>query len=371
MFDLNFIKDICYNYKFNIDNYIGCKAISKGHINTTYTLYFDHNNIVKRYLLQQINTDVFIFPYKVMNNIEIVTQHIKKNYKKRMDYKRKVLRIVKTKDRLNYFKTNDGKIYRIYHYIENATTYDTCSNKKIFNEAGRTIGEFLNHLSTLKPNCLYESIKDFHNTPKRYSDFLKAMELCDDDKKSVCKKEIMFLVDNCDIAFDMQRKIDDKIIPKRITHNDTKLNNIMFEYGTNKGLCLVDLDTVMEGCLCFDYGDFIRSACNLQKEDVEDASTIVFQKDLCIEFTKGFLAKMKDISLQEVKNLINGALTMTYECGMRFLTDYLLGNKYFKVDYESQNLARCRTQIEMCKQIIYSKKELEEKIIELYMKKDY
>lgn len=364
--DSLFLSELCKHYNFNINNYIGYKAISKGHINTTYTLYFDYKNHVKRYLLQEINNNVFTDPKKLMDNISGVCEHLKQKAKKK---KNKILRIYKTKDKKNYITLSDGSIYRVYHYVENAITFDFTNNKKIFYEAGKIIGLFSEKLSDYDTNKLYETIKDFHNTEKRYDCFIKTLESADKNLKKECKDEINFFIENKSFAHLFNRLIKNKDIPLRVTHNDTKLNNLMFEYGSNKGLCLVDLDTIMQGTICFDYGDFVRSACNPTFEDEKDLSTVVFQKELCIEFSKGFIEKMNNLTLIEAKNLINGAIVMCYECGMRFLTDYLSNNQYFKIDYPKQNLYRCKTQIHLCKQIIENKKELDKIILSLYNKK--
>ena len=364
--DKSFLQEICKHYNLNINNYIGYKAISKGHINTTYTLYFDCKNHVKRYLLQEINTFVFKDSKKLMDNIAFVCDHYKNKYKSKM---KKILRIYKTKDKKNFVTLSDGSVYRIYHYVENAITFDTSNNKKIFYEAGKIIGEFSENLSDFDANKLSETIKDFHNTSKRYKDLIYAINKANKDILSTCFDEINFFINNKYISELFDNLIDNKLIPLRVTHNDTKLNNLMFEYGSNKGICLVDLDTVMKGCVCFDFGDFIRSACNPSLEDEHDLNKVIFQKDLCLEFSKGFLEKAKSINIYEVNNLINGAIVMSYECGMRFLTDYLSNNVYFKASYPQENLYRCKTQIHLCKQIINNKNELDKQIIDLYRKK--
>lgn len=368
-FNSLFFLQLCQKYNFDFNNFIGYKALSKGHINTTYTLYFDNKNHVKRYLLQEINTNVFKNPTKLMENINKISEHYKKKLKKVKNYKNKVLRVVKTKDNRHVFITENNRIYRIYHYIENAVNYDISDNKKIFYESGKIIGEFSNYLSDFPIDTLYESIPDFHNCIKRYSQFENAYDNSDKNIKNTCEDEIMFFKNNKYLPFSMQEKINNNEFKQRVTHNDTKLNNLMFQHGTNKGLCVVDLDTVMKGCLCYDFGDFIRSACNLKGEDEKDIHSIIFQKELCLKFAEGFIEKMDDITEIEVKHLIDGSLTMIYECGMRFLTDYLSGNTYFKIHYPTHNLTRCKTQIEMYKQLLLLKEELDDKIYQIYQKK--
>lgn len=369
--DKQFLEEMFSYYDFNIDQYVGYRVISRGHINTTFILYFDYGNRVKRYLLQEINTSIFTNPDVLMGNIEKVTKYSRDLLKSYgvSNYKNKILRIYLTKDDKAYVKLSDGTCWRVYHYIENSVNYDISTNPSIFYEAGQVIGSFQNILANFDANNLGTILQDFHNTKKRYQKFEEALANASDEVKNSCKEEIEFYKSHNYIASIIQDLIDENKMPIRVTHNDTKLNNIMFEFGSNKGQCLVDLDTVMPGCLCFDFGDFVRSACNAGEEDAKDLSTVVFQKELCLEFSKGFIEKLShSIKEIEVKNLIIGAIDMTYECGMRFLTDYLQGNVYFKVEYPEHNLVRSRTQICMCKQLLSNQNELEEKVYKLYKK---
>lgn len=369
--DKEFLEEMFSYYDFNIDQYVGYRVISRGHINTTFILYFDYGNRVKRYLLQEINTSIFTNPDVLMGNIEKVTKFSRSLLKSYgvSNYKNKILRIYPTKDDKAYVKLSDGSCWRVYHYIENSVNYDISTNPAIFYEAGQVIGSFQNILANFEANELGTILEDFHNTAKRYQKFLRAIENASDELKATCKDEIEFYTSHSYIASIIQDLIDNNQMPLRVTHNDTKLNNIMFEFGSNKGQCLVDLDTVMPGCLCFDYGDFVRSACNAGEEDAKDLSTVIFQKNLCLEFTRGFIEKLAhSIKEVEVKHLIIGAIDMTYECGMRFLTDYLEGNVYFKVEYPEHNLVRSRTQISMCQQILACQNELDENVLTIYKK---
>lgn len=360
------LNEIFSLYSFSLKQYVGYKVISKGHINTTFVLYFDYGNKVKRFLLQEINTNVFKEPELLMKNINKVTSYALKTLKhKYKNYKNKTLRIYKSIDKQNYVTLKDNSCWRVYHYIENSVSKDSVDNEEIIYQAGKVIGEFFNTFKRFKAKNLFEVIKDFHNTPKRYDDFIKSVN--DSNLSFSCKEEINFFIDNkyiCSLITDL---LKDNKIPVRVTHNDTKLNNLMFEYKSNKGICLVDLDTIMPGSICYDYGDFIRSACNSANEDEKDLSKVLFLKERCLTFTKGFVGKVKNsITLCEINNLINGAIVMTYECGMRFLKDYLDHNIYFKTSYSNQNLIRAKTQICLCSQIIKNKEELEKEILNIY-----
>ena len=362
------LNEIFSLYSFSLKQYVGYKVISKGHINTTFVLYFDYGNKVKRFLLQEINTNVFKEPELLMKNINKVTSYALKTLKhKYKNYKNKTLRIYKSKDKQNYVTLKDNSCWRVYHYIENSISIDTVENEEIIYQSGKIIGEFFNTFKKFKAENLFEVIKDFHNTPKRYESFIKSVD--NSDLSFNCKEEIEFFINNNYICFLITDLLKDKKIPVRVTHNDTKLNNLMFEYKSNKGICLVDLDTIMPGSICYDYGDFIRSACNSAKEDEIDLSKVKFLKERCLTFTEGFVSKVKDsITLYELNNLINGAIVMTYECGMRFLKDYLDHNIYFKTSYLQQNLVRAKTQICLCKQILIQKEILEKEIINIYKK---
>lgn len=357
------------HYDFNIDNYIGNKMISKGHINTTYIIYFDYGNKVKRYLLQQINTSVFKNPQELMKNIEQVTSFAKNVLKSYgvSNYKNKFVRIYKTSTNNTYVKTSLNNYYRIYHFIEGGVSYDESKSHEILYNAGKTIGYFQNLLAHFDVNNLYETIPFFHDTTYRYQTFLKKLSKANKSLIESAINEISFFNDNKYIANIIMDLINKKQMPLKVTHNDTKLNNIMFDYQTNDGLCLVDLDTIMPGCICFDFGDLIRSSCNLGKEDSTNLDDVIFNIDGFISVAKGYLESVvTTISQIELYNLTNGAIIMSYECGLRFLTDYLDGNHYFKVNYPTHNLIRCKTQIKMCKQIIANKNNLDKKIMDIY-----
>ena len=362
----NILSEIFNLYSFSLNQYVGHKVISKGHINTTFVLYFDYGNKVKRFLLQEINTAVFKEPEKLMKNISKVTTFaLKKLKNKTKKYKNKTLRIYKNKNKETFVKLSDNSYWRVYHYIENSVSIDKTNDNLLMYEAGKVIGNFYNIYNNYDSRKIYEVINDFHNTPKRYKSFIDST--INNPLYKTCENEINFIINNKYISYLIQKLIDSKKMPIRVSHNDTKLNNIMFEYKSNKGICLVDLDTIMPGCICFDFGDFIRSACNSSFEDEEDLSKVNFMIDQFTSFSNGFIEKTKGFITEiEINNLVNGAIVMTYECGMRFLTDYLNNNIYFKISYENQNLIRAKTQLHLCNQMICNKEKLENIIKTLY-----
>lgn len=363
------IKEIFERYGFDIDKYIGMRGISVGHINTTYTLYFDFGSKVKRYLLQEINVNVFKNPEELMENIDKVTTYAG-NLLKSFDVPNrhnKILRIFKTIDGSSFIKTSDDRYFRVYHFTEGGISYNNSKDSEIFMSAGKVIAFFQNMLANFPIDELHETIKDFHNTPKRLERFKEVLNSTSDELKKSCLKEINFFLDNEKIAYSIEPLLESKEMPLRVIHNDTKINNIIFDADTKEGLCLVDLDTVMPGSTCYDFGDFVRCSCNMGEEDSKDLNEVTFNKELFISFAKGYIKGLSgNIKEIELKNLVQGAILMAFELGMRFLTDYLEGNVYFKVKYKEHNLIRCRTQIKMIEQISSIKDELDQEIINIY-----
>ena len=363
------LREIFDAYGFDDSQYVGKKAISVGHINTSYKLYFDYGDRVKRYIIQEINTNVFKNPDELMENIQRVSDY-SKNLLSSFgvpNYKSKVLRLFKTIDGKTYIKTAKGKYFRVYHFIEGGVNLNTSTEPSVFEAGGKAIGFFQNMLANFPIETLHETIKDFHNTPKRYNVFLNSVEKANQKLKNGVKDEIDFFINNNYIKDYIQPLLDNGTMPTRVTHNDTKLNNIMFNTKLTEGLALIDLDTVMPGSICYDFGDFVRSACNTGEEDSQNLDDVSFNEDLFMAFTRGYLKAIKaSITKIELDNLLNGAILMTYECGMRFLTDYLDGNVYFKVEYPEHNLVRCKTQIKMVTEMLQKKERLEKQINELF-----
>lgn len=361
--------EIFNSYGFNMEQYVGMRNISIGHINTTNILYFDQGEKVKRYLLQKININVFKNPDELMENIENVSIYGKRLLKSfEVDnYKNKIIRIFLTKNRKTFMKTSSNNYYRIYHYVEGSISFDVTTDPELLENAGKAIGFFQNLLASFPIEKLYETIPHFHDTPYRLNHFKDVVKEANPNIVSTCEKEIEFVINHEDIAYFIQPLIDKKEMPLKVTHNDTKINNIMFDYATKKPLCLVDLDTIMPGSICYDFGDFVRSACNLGQEDEQDLNKVIFSEELFSYFAKGYLYSVaSSIENIELDNLVKGAILMTYECGMRFLTDYLEGNVYFKVNYPTHNLIRARTQFHLVKQMLAKQQELENEIKEIY-----
>ncbi len=338
-----------FNFKGNLDTII---ENNQGNINKTYILTYIDKSKTNKYLLQKINSNVFKNPYLVMKNIELITNHITNKLKKMKDTTHKTLTIIKTKNNENlYTYTNDDgekEYYRAYNFIENCISYDSfndCKNAKILAyQVGKSFGFFQKLVSDFPITLLDETIKDFHNTPKRFNDLLESIENNTTKRAFKCEKEIVMLISKLKECSIIMNNLG-KSIPIRVTHNDTKLNNILMDKETNEGIAIIDLDTVMPGSILFDLGDGIRSACSNALEDEKDKNKIFFNEELIKEYLKGFLEETYDILTNDEINYMGLSIKIiTYEQTIRFLTDYINGDTYFKIRYKEHNRDRFKNQ---------------------------
>lgn len=319
-----------------------------GHINDTFLVTLEDHT---RYILQKINTTIFQNADELMENIVAVTSYLKKIIISRGgDPKRETLSIIPTVDDKYYFKDQAGGCYRIYTFVEDAVSYDAVRNPEDFYQSALAFGRFQSLLAEYPAETLHETIPDFHNTPKRFETFLAAVR---DDKLGrvkYAKDEIRFVMEreaDVHVLWDLQQA---GRLPLRVTHNDTKLNNIMIDKETHEGICVIDLDTVMPGLAVNDFGDSIRFGANTAEEDEKDIRLVSLDLNLYGIYVRGFLAGCdKSLTDEERKMLPMGAKIMTLECGIRFLTDYLVGDTYFKIHRKGHNLDRSRTQFALVK----------------------
>lgn len=328
---------------------ISIKPIGAGHINKTYVVETTRD----KYTLQLINTTVFTNPVALMENIYNVTEFLKKKIAARGgDIRRETLSVVKTKDNKLFYVDSDNCYWRSYLYIDDVTTYQQPKNLQVVRDSGYAFGDFLNMLSDYDMNTLHETIKDFHNTVKRFRDFEMSVKRDVAGRVSNVTDEINFLYQrkaDCGIILE---NIKSGKIPLRVTHNDTKLNNLLFDNATDKPICILDLDTVMPGSILYDYGDALRISSSSAEEDEENLDKVHFVTDNFIYFTKGFLSAVKNsINAVELSLLPFSIKLITMEIGMRFLTDYLNNDIYFAVHKENHNLIRARTQFKLVKEM--------------------
>lgn len=352
-----YLKEVATHFQIEGD-VLDVSLYGSGHINVTYLLV----TTKKRYILQKINSNLFNEVDKLMNNILLVTDHLKTKSNDRV-----VLTLVKSNDGKAFFEINN-EFYRVYDFIEHSVCLQIPENTDQFYESAILFGEFTNMLMDFDATLLYEILPNFHNTKIRYQNFLNSLEKNEANRKDLVLEEINFILSRNDIVSKIVDLIENKEMPLRVTHNDTKLNNALLHEDTLKGLAVIDLDTVMPGSICYDFGDSIRFGCNSSYEDESDLSKVFFRFDMFEAYVVGYLTAMKDIiSEVELNHLVDGAILMTFECGMRFLTDYLDGDKYFKVTKENHNLLRCRTQFKLVSDMEANKEKMQE-IVKKYAK---
>lgn len=316
-----------------------------GHINDTYLVTTKDSG--KRYILQRMNTSIFTKPEEVMENIVGVTSFLEKKIGELGgDPKRETLQVMRTAAGQSLFCTEEREYYRMYHFIEDAVSYDKVENAQVFYECAAAFGRFQYLLADYPAASLHETIPDFHNTPKRYADLEKAAAEDRAGRKAQVTKELEFIAQRKSGLSGLQDAFARGEIPLRVTHNDTKLNNIMMDPDTGKSICIIDLDTVMPGFSLYDFGDAVRYGASTAAEDEEDLSKVSLDLELYHLYRKGYLEGSNgSLTEREVELLPMGAKLMTLECGIRFLEDYLNGDTYFKIHRKEHNLIRCRTQL--------------------------
>lgn len=338
-----------------------------GHINATYCLSFDTPKGVRRYILQRMNKKVFVNPVELMENVSGVTEWLKKKIiAAGGDPERETLNLVYTKEGKPYYVDSEGEYWRVYLFVEGTVSYDLVEKPEDFYESGVSFGRFQGMLAGYPAHTLHESIKDFHNTVKRFGDFKKAVEADVCGRAAGVQEEIRFVMEREEFVHTLCDLEAQGKIPVRVTHNDTKLNNILIDKETRKGICVIDLDTVMPGLAVNDFGDSIRFGASTAEEDEKDLSKVSCDLELYELYTKGFIegcgGALTDV---ELDNLPTGAIMMTLECGMRFLADYLEGDCYFKIHREGHNLDRSRTQFKLVKDMEEKLEQMKE-IVDKY-----
>ena len=336
---------------FNIDGeYIGYYLSNDGHINNTFVLEFDDGlGKIKSYLLQLINTNVFKNPDELMENIVGVTEHLRKIVVDNGgDPERECLNVYFTSDGKPYYRDADGNCWRCYNFITGAHSCQSIDDPETFANAARAFGKFQCLLADYPSETLHETIPNFHNTLSRFADFEKAVSDNIAGRADSVRDEIDFVLARRNDAGVLVKLLEKGKLPLRVTHNDTKLNNVMFDNETDEGICVIDLDTVMPGLSLYDFGDSIRFGANTAAEDEKDLSKVSLSLPLYREYTAGYLSTAgQSLTPTEVEYLPFSAKLMTFECGMRFLTDYLNGDTYFRIAYDDHNLDRCRTQFRL------------------------
>lgn len=343
---LNLIRSIAENFKYE-GELVSYTELKAGNINTTYKIDFELAGKTTSYILQKINTFAFKDPVGLMNNVSLVTEHIANALRARgEDLERRVLRFVQAKDGTYLYLAPDGGAWRSYLFVDGCTAYNKIEDPLHFYEAGVGFGEFQRDLADFPADKLVETIPNFHNTAKRFEAFEASVKADAAGRAESVRREIDFVIAHKDMCNEIVSKMESGQLPVRVTHNDTKLNNVLIDNESGHALCVIDLDTVMPGSSLYDVGDAIRYGACTADEDEPDTSKIGFSMELFRQFTRGFVEKTKaNLTREEILLLPLGAKVMTCELVIRFLTDYLDGDKYFKILYPEHNIVRTRAQL--------------------------
>lgn len=318
-----------------------------GHINDTFKVTTRESD-ASNYILQKINHHIFKNVPHLQDNILRVTTHLRKKIEKipGADPKREILTLIPSLENKPYFKDHEGNYWRLYIFIDNRS-YDRVENPSQAFEGGKTFGRFQFLLSDLKGDPLYETIPDFHNMEKRLKNFFRTVAEDPKSRVQLAKEQIKFVEDRASEMTLIQELGEEGKIPLRITHNDTKFNNVLLDEN-DKGLCVIDLDTVMPGYIHYDFGDSIRTSTNTGNEDEKDLSLVEMNIQLFEAFSKGFLGETKSfLEHEEINNLAFSGKMMTFIIGLRFLTDYIDGDNYFKIHHHDHNLQRAKAQFKL------------------------
>ena len=319
---------------------VSCERYGCGHINVTYLVVTESG---RRYILQKINNSIFKDVPGLMGNIAAVTKYLRTI----ISDPRGVLTLVPTTDGADYLEFEDGSFWRVYDFVEQSLCLQAPESADDFYQSAVAFGTFQQQLKDFPAETLCEVIPNFHNTVDRYRIFKEALAADVCGRAASVKDEIEFALAREQEAGTLVNMLAEGKLPLRVTHNDTKLNNVMLDEATRKPLCVIDLDTTMPGLSLYDFGDSIRFGAATAAEDEKDLSKMVMDLGLYETYTKGFLSACPGLTENERDMLPMGAKLMTLECGVRFLTDYLSGDTYFRTHYEGQNLDRCRTQFKL------------------------
>ncbi|MBE6644079.1 MAG: aminoglycoside phosphotransferase family protein [Ruminococcaceae bacterium] len=335
---------------FSIDGKIAkAEPYGSGHINETRLVVCESPCGKSEYILQKINNNVFKDVDKLMENYVGVTEYLKKIIASAGgDTSRETLNVIKTKNDKNYYLSPEGEYWRMLRFVENSISFDKVENPEQFYDSAVAFGNFQYLLRDYPADTLYETIVNFHNTPDRIRLFEEALRADVCGRAKDVKDEIEFVLSRREFASTLENAHKEGRLPLRVTHNDTKLNNILFDKTTGKAICIVDLDTIMPGYSVTDFGDSIRFGATTALEDEVDLSKVNFDISLYELYVKGFIEGTRGGLLQsELELLPIGAMMMAYECGTRFLTDYLSGDTYFRTSRQGHNLDRARNQFKL------------------------
>mgnify|MGYP001082673563 FL=1 len=329
---------------------VGALRYGKGHINDTFVVHTQPEDLsCRRFILQRMSAAAFKHPDELMENIIGVTEYLGRQILQRGgDRGREAMEVLRPRSGEPYYTDAEGGAWRVYPFVEHTICYQAAESAELFAASGRAFGRFQQLLRDYPAETLHETIPNFHNTEDRLAKFKAAVAADPLGRVKDCGPEIQFVLDreaDCSVALNAMREGK---LPLRVTHNDTKLNNVLMDEETQEGVCIIDLDTVMPGLVIYDFGDSIRFGANHSAEDERDLGKVNLDVDLFSVYTAAFLEGTGgSLTNDEIAYLPWGAKLMTLECGIRFLTDYIDGDHYFHINREAQNLDRCRTQFKL------------------------
>jgi len=344
--------------------FISAKPYGSGHINDTWLVETNSN----KYILQKINHHIFPEVEKMNRNIEMALAQLYAKQNATGEKRFSALNIILSKNGLNHHLDEDGQYWRMMNFVPGSISYDTVETPEIAFEAARSFGYFQKNLINLNPKDFFPVIKDFHNLDRRMKVFKDVVEKNPVNRNQFAGSEIEFAMRNEQLSLRLKDLLDSGEIPIRVTHNDTKINNVLFNKNTLKGIAVIDLDTVMPGTVLFDFGDMVRTFTSPADEDEKDLSRVVLRIEIFEAMAKGYLSELKNLLTKtEINNLVFGGKVMTFMIGLRFLTDFLQGDIYFKTTRKNHNLDRCRTQFKLLTDIENREETLRKMIMNEFM----
>ena len=325
------------------------ETFHSGHINSTHKVDTRFHGKNDSFVLQRINTYVFPNPKGIMQNIDRVTTHIRnKLLSEGKDPTGRVLQFLKRANGENFYFEDDQNFWRAYRYVPNTITYDKATDPEVLRNAGYSFGLFQKQLCDFPMEDLVDTIPNFHNTPLRMKNFFEACEKDECHRRAEIDKEIAIIAENENLWSALEKDRLAGVLPVRVTHNDTKYNNILIDKDSGEAVCVIDLDTVAPGLAAYDFGDAIRFSANTAAEDEPDLDKVGLDFTLYEAFASGYIGAIRSFcTARELDSLALGAVTMTFELAGRFLADYLSGDRYFKTTHPKHNLERGRSQLRL------------------------
>jgi len=336
--------------------FLSASPYGTGHINDTYRAFFQHAGQPAQFILQRINSNIFKNPVALMDNIQRVTSHLAAQVSGEPDCERRALSLIPARDGRAWHVDANGDHWRAYRFIQKARTYEAVESTEQAFQAAKAFGRFQKLLADLPAPRLNDTISDFHHTPKRFAALEQAIASDVAGRATMARPEIEFAL----VRKSMVGVLLDANLPERVTHNDTKFNNVMLDDATGEGICVIDLDTVMPGLALYDFGDMVRTTTSPVKEDEQDLSKVTMQFPMFEALVRGYLASAGDfLNMEEKQHLAFTGKLITFEQGIRFLTDHLAGDTYYKVHRDGHNLHRCRTQFKLVESIEQQEEQMD------------